>query len=236
MCKCGIKLGTVVSSIVPSAYFLSMAPIFHITGTLCHLGTVRSHNWDISFFLLSRFLCAFNLSGLAKSTENPYSPYLTACPCLHSAKLHWDFLSFSSPTGTKFNWTLLQYLSNLSNKKSLSYLEKCYISMDSWLYYTDVCFLKLPGFTMASPFSWVKKGKRDQFNVHFSVYGNEPFGLCSIFCSQPANENWETGDLFQEMQWMPSQKEISCGWHNMLGLFSCVEQTCFTRGMFGQNS
>lgn len=148
MCKCGIKLGTVVSSIVPSAYFLSMAPIFHITGTLCHLGTVRSHNWDISFFLLSRFLCALNLSGLAKSTENPYSPYLTACPCLHSAKLHWDFLSFSSPTGTKFNWTLLQYLSNLSNKKKslilremlhlhgfMAILHWCVLSETSRFYY-----------------------------------------------------------------------------------------------------
>lgn len=126
-----LKLGTVVLTTVPSSCFLCMAPIFHITGTLCHLGTVRSHNWDISFFSALWVLCVLNLSGLAKSTKDPYSPYLTAWPCFNSAKLYQDFWSFSGPKGIRFNWTLLLYLSKLSSKKSLSCSEKCYISMDS---------------------------------------------------------------------------------------------------------
>lgn len=72
------------------------------------------------FFLFSGFLWACNLSGLTKGTKNPYSPNLAACPCFNSAKLPWDFLSFSGPTGSKFNWTLLLYLSNLANNKKVS--------------------------------------------------------------------------------------------------------------------
>lgn len=69
------------------------------------------------FFLGSLgFLCALNLSGLAKSTKNPYSPYLTTCPCFNSAKLHRDFLSFSSLKGSKFNLTFVLYLSNQQKK------------------------------------------------------------------------------------------------------------------------